>query len=207
MRVSWILSATPDCDDNSPMQDKPREAEFSIRRGPDGLEISMPVKGPVSGKGALVLWLMFWGCLEVAGLFAVWQQLTGRAEGVGDFPVGLVVLGWTVFGVFVLNTLNMQTRGREVLILRADVLIIKRGVENIGSTDEYELSRVKNLRYQLRQPNFLDGKGGPGPWAGPVAFDYGSRIVRCGKGVSERAAREIIEIVGGYRHVAGGSGP
>lgn len=76
------------------------------------------------------------------------------------------------------------------------MLIIKRGVGNIGSTEEFERSRVKHLRYAPKIPHTLDGRG-PRLWAGPVAFDYGSSIVRFAKGLSQGAAREIIQELDG----------
>jgi hypothetical protein len=172
-------------------QDGPREAEFTVRREPDRLEISMPVDGQPLNAAARVMLFIVFGSLELAGLSALWQRHTGQL--VTEFPIEPALLVCTVFGVMVLNYTTAIAQGRERLILRRDVLIIKRGTDSIGSTDEYELARIKNLRYQPRQPNFLDGKGGPGPWAGPVAFDYGSRIIRFAKGVSEGAARQIIE--------------
>ena len=169
------------------------QAEFTVRREPGRLEISMPVEGQAFNAFARVMLFIVWGSVALAGLSALWQRAHEQAPEMDNFPIVPALLGWTVFGSFVLNYATMVAHGREVLVLRRDVLIIKRGTDSIGSTDEYELARVKNLRYQPRERQFLDPKQGPGPWAGPVAFDYGSRIIRFAKGVSEGAARQIIE--------------
>ncbi|PYR75090.1 MAG: hypothetical protein DMF86_16525 [Acidobacteria bacterium] len=85
-------------------------------------------------------------------------------------------------------------KGREVILLRGDALVVKRDLLGLGRAREYDLQHTKHLRMQPSVWNPFDRGGMPlwGSGQGHIAFDYGSETVRCASAVDEAEAGEIV---------------
>jgi hypothetical protein len=72
---------------------------------------------------------------------------------------------------------------------------LKRDVFGLGRTREYDATEVKNLRLSppLTYPYQSFARISYGSSDGRIAFDYGARTCRCGAGIDDAEAGQIIE--------------
>lgn len=163
----------------------------TVRRVNEGLEIVIPAKRNPFLMLFLTAWLVGWCFGEV---FAIRELLIGHDNAPDLFLIAWLVM-WTVGGALALYTWLWMARGFEVILLRPDVLTIRRDVLGLGRTKEYDLSHVSNLRVAPGTWNPYDWTGAMQFWGiggGPVAFDYGSRTFRFAASVDEAEARKIV---------------
>jgi hypothetical protein len=164
----------------------------SVQRSSQGLEISIPAKRNLFLLLFLGLWLVAWCFGEI---FAIYTVFFGKA----DAPVPFLVVwlaGWTIGGAGVALVWFWMLRGREVIELRADALVVKRQVFGLGPTREYDLQHTKNLRVAPHSWNPYDWMSAMQFWGiggGPIAFDYGSKTLRVGNTIDEAEAKQIVE--------------
>lgn len=99
-------------------------------------------------------------------------------------------LGWSVgVGVLVLLFLVLLV-GREVVVVRSDLMLIRLDLLGVGVGGEYEAWGISNLRSAL--PDAAKGSS----WRGShLAFDYYSIPVEFGSAVVEPRASEILDLV------------
>jgi hypothetical protein len=165
----------------------------ATRRTPEGLEISIPAKRNIFVFTFLFPYLIGWGIGEATFVGILFN-------GTSDVPhllVGAWVAFWTFSGGVALYVWFWMLKGREILALQPDVLIVRREIWGVGQGEsrEYLLRHLKNLRVASNTGNPLDWTGSLQSWGlrgGPVAFDYGSQTIRVANGVDESEAREIL---------------
>jgi len=106
------------------------------------------------------------------------------------------LIAWTFGGGFAIYIVLWSICGREVVILRADSLAIRKEVFGVGRSHEYEIGSVRRLRVAAATYNPFDFKSGLQFWGlggGVIAFDYGAGTVRFGSGIEEGEAHDIVE--------------
>jgi len=170
----------------------PPARRSSSRQTATGLEISIPPKRNPLLMIFLAAWLVGWGFGEVS---AGREILFGK-ETTSNLFLAVWLTMWTLGGAFALYTLLRMIVGREVLLLRASSLLLKGEVLGVGRAREYELEHVRNLRVESVTAWPHDMAGAMRFWGvggGPIAFDYGSQTVRCGVGLDEPEARQVIQ--------------
>jgi len=165
----------------------------ATRRTPEGLEISIPAKRSIFVLAFLFPYLIGWGIGEAifAGILF---------KGTSDVPhllVGAWLVFWTFSGGVALYVWLWMLKGREILALQPDVLIVRREIWGVGQGEsrEYLLRHLKNLRVASNPGDPRDWTGSLQSWGlrgGPLAFDYGSQTIRVANGVDESEAREIL---------------
>ena len=94
------------------------------RQSPEGLEIAIPAKRNILLWLFLTVWLVGWGFGE---LFAARELLVGKEDASKAFLAAWLV-AWTIGGGFALFTWLWMLKGEEVIVLRAQTLVVKRGV-------------------------------------------------------------------------------
>ncbi len=140
----------------------------------------------------LPIWLIGWAFGEVT----VITQLLGPT---GGEPVGFLLVwlaGWTVGGVFTLGFFLWMLAGKQVVRVERGVLSLRWEVLGLGSSREYDVSQVHNLRigaatgfnpFSMAQAGAMWGVTG-----GPLGFDYGAQTVRFGLAMHEAEAAIIL---------------
>lgn len=173
------------------MRVTPPGRRSSSRDTTGGLEISIPAKRNIFTLVFLSAWLVGWGFGEV---FATRELLFGSLH-TPDLFLGAWLIAWTAGGAFAIYGWLWMINGREVVVLRADALVVKRNLWALRTSREYDLHHTKNLRVAPASWNPYEWSGAMLFWgvgAGPIAFDYGSRTVRIGSGLEESEARDIV---------------
>jgi hypothetical protein len=171
----------------------PVDIRSSVTDTGPGLEIVIPARRRVFALLFLPVWLFFW---TIGGLFAFATLLSPETPGGVDLFMGVWLCGWALGEVSVVTTILWMLRGREVVRVDRDVLIIRREVFGVGPTQEYDTREVANLRASPLP--FGVGAYGSSPLAllrqgaGTIAFDYGAKTYRFGIAMEEAEARILI---------------
>jgi hypothetical protein len=152
----------------------------TIERTPDALVVTMPVPRVGCTMAFLGVWLTGWAFGEVAAIGALVQLLETPSAGLAFIIVWL--LAWTVAGASAAASLAVMLNGLEIVTLAPDGLRRRIEAFGVGRTRTYEPTRVEDLRAVSAS------RGG----GGFVAFDYGSRTVRFGSGLTAEDADRIV---------------
>jgi hypothetical protein len=163
-----------------------------INHSAQGFEISIPAKRNVLFLLFLPAWLVGWCFGEV---FVTRELIFGNSDA-PDLFLGAWLVLWTIGGATALYAWLWMVKGREVILLRADALVVRRELFGLGPMREYDLMHTRNLRFAQNTWNPYDWSTAMQFWGvggGSIAFDYGSRTVRIGNSVDEAEAREIIK--------------
>jgi len=105
------------------------------------------------------------------------------------------LLGWIIAPLIMSTILILLLFGREVLKASPGVVDIFLGVPFLGVTARYDVSKMRNLRFE--QPPKTSGKS----WRGPhLVFDYGANTVAFG---SNMGAEELLELRSQLENVTG----
>ena len=156
-----------------------------------GREIVIPAPRNRALVVLVPVWLGLWS-IGIAG--AAGEVVSGRARGGEVAFFALWVMGAVLGAGVVVSAWLWNAIGREVVGLRPDALVIRRGVPGFGVRREYRLADVRNLRVSLPPPD-------AGRWAPPlrfagdagvIAFDFGARTVRFGRGLDAAEARLVL---------------
>ena len=169
---------------------EPPKPRSTLEEGPEGLRITIPVK-------AHPLFLCIAGLWIVMGIFGIVTMANHPRAGTERFPqemFGPVIL----FSLFALCLILWNICRRQVVTVRAKVLMVRTEVMRIGRSREYDLQQVKNLR-----PAPTSGTSDwlahlyrfPGFTPGSILFDYGARTFRFGPGIDEPEARKLIDAI------------
>jgi hypothetical protein len=167
-------------------------AKASVFDTPAGLVINIP-----SAKSLiLTLFVGFWLCGWLFGEVSAMRQLaTGKtAAGASIFMVGWLG-AWTVGGGVAIYFWLWNAAGHEIVSLTPTSLTIRRDILGFGRSNEYDLPSVKNLRvvFSLGNTNFnfpTQSLAG-----GTMAFDYGAKTFRFGRGLDEAEASHLVELL------------
>jgi hypothetical protein len=117
------------------------------------------------------------------------------------FIWGMVVWGTTI--LWLLIRLLLSFMGRDVLVVDATSVRLRREVLGIGHTRHYAGERVTRLRVEPYYPPLgipIDGlqaidNDTDGEFEGPLVFDVDGKIMRFG-GITEAEAKQIVLRIG-----------
>ena len=182
---------------------KPTQPRHKVQQLNDGIQIVLPSKK----NFFLIIWF-------VLGL-AMWLYMTGSVVyitslliiGLGSNNGMWIFIGFLAFillflvslGAYVIYSLLWQFTGKEIIIVKNDVLRISRQVFNWNKFLEYSIRSVSDLRASTPQQSVLftsikifkniSGQNGM------IAFDYGAKTVRFGFEIDEAEAKQIVSVL------------
>jgi hypothetical protein len=170
------------------MRVAPQGRRSAVRQLADGIEIVIPAGRSVFLMVFLGVWMAGW----LFGAVPAASWLLSGQEDASMLLLGAWLVMWAIGGVAVLLSWLWMARGREMVTLRPDTLEIKRDVLGWGTTREYDLAYVRNLRvsqqgFNPKRPFELSGMGG-----GSIAFDYGARTLRFASSLDEAEAQQVV---------------
>ena len=121
------------------MKIAPPDRRSSSRQTPEGLEVSIPAKRNIFLMLFLAAWLVGWAFGEI---FAARELLLGKHDA-SDLFLGAWLVAWTLGGGFALYTWLWMLNGRELVVLRPDVLVSRRDLWGFGRSREYDLQHAR----------------------------------------------------------------
>jgi hypothetical protein len=153
---------------------------------------------PVRTNWFIVCFLGVWLCGWIVGEVMVPISMFSSGH---QAPIPFMIFwlaGWTVGGCFAGLTFLWQLLGREVVRVENSSIITKKAIGSWGRTKEFDLGHVKNLRVAPIGINMFDPSAASQFWGmggGIIAFDYGAKTFRFGRGIDEPEAKRLIEII------------
>ncbi len=158
----------------------------------------------------MTFWLVGWalGELVVVG-FLVFGIIEWAKNGFvidAGIAIGLFLAawlgGWTVGGIFAIRQWLWLLRGREIIVIRDEVLRIQRWIPGWSRAQEYAIDDINYMRVsaipELPWPwsqwgwwNIPGGFGRAAP--GQLAFDYGATTVRFGASLEKSEAKMLLD--------------
>jgi len=165
---------------------------------PGRLEITIPVRTNWFVACFLGAWLTGW----LVGEVTVPITMVTNAQ---KAPLPFMIFwltAWTVGGGFAIMVFLWQILGREIIRVENNSIMTKRAIGPWGRAHEFDREHVKNLRVDPHGINFFDSASALKFWGlggGLIAFDYGSKTFRFGRGIDEPEARRIIELMERHR--------
>ncbi len=181
---------------------KPTQPRYKVQQLNDGIQIVLPSKK----NFFLIIWF-------VLGL-AMWLYMTGSVVyitslliiGLGSNNGMWFFIGFLAFmlmflvglGAYVIYSLLWQFTGKELIIVKNDVLRISRQIFNRSKFLEYSMQSISDLRASAPQPVLFTSvkifKNISGQ-NGMIAFDYGAKTIRFGFEIDEAEAKQIVSIL------------
>lgn len=129
----------------------------------------------------LLLWVSFWTFGGVEAIQTFWQSV---GKGSPEWFLAFWLVGWVAGESLVLGTLAYMLVGREIITLRPGQLEIRLQLLEFGFSRQYDISRVTNVRVSMVR--------GRNQFPSALAFDYGARTVRFGRGIDEAEAALVL---------------
>ena len=174
------------------MRVEPTKPRWRAEEGPGSLRFVIPAKR----NWFIVLFLSFWLCGWAFGEFMVPTHFFDKSRGAGVDLFMVAWLGaWTLGGVFAIYVWLWNLMGREIVVVTGPALEIRRAVNNIGHTREFDVAHIRGLRVANQSWNPWDLSSGLRFWGvggGAIAFDYGAKTYRFGGGLDEAEAKQIL---------------
>jgi hypothetical protein len=167
-------------------------ARATIDDGGSSIRVSVPARRNIAVIAFMLVWLSAWFFGESQ---VIRRLLAPGVSGPKGF-LALWLVAWTLGGVFAARTVLWILFGREVIELRDSELAVRREALGIGRTRTYDLGAIKNLRAAPSPvPTGRSSVGDVGGTSGTIAFDYGPKTIRCGGGLDEAEAGQIVELL------------
>jgi len=169
-------------------------ARATIEDGGSSVRVSVPARRNVAVIVFMLAWLGGW----YFGERSVLRQLLASGVSGRNAFLGFWLVGWSVGGLLAARAVLWMLFGREMIELRDSELAVRRAAFGVGRTRSYDIGAIKNLRAEpwtrAAGRNSLGDLGGA---TGTIAFDYGPKTIRCGGGMDEAEARQIVELFKG----------
>jgi hypothetical protein len=169
---------------------------YTVERTPRGVRVVIPAQRDWLAIAWIAACAVVWGVVEI---LAARQLLHGRdpEEGATAFLVLWLAL-WSAGGIVLFCTLAWHLVGREVITITDTSWTYRAEAFGLGRTSVYHAIAVRNLRaVPYDPPPLFTQRSWPlppvlGGGEGPLAFDYGSRIVRFGPSLDEVEAQRLV---------------
>lgn len=156
-----------------------------------------------------ILFLVWWIALWIAGEVTLFSVTIGGTEALlsGDVPntistfrylwplIGAGTVTWTVIGVGMIYSLLWELLGREEITLSADGVTIHRSVAAVSSSRAFPRREASNVRFDDRMGWLLSNLDYWGLAGGKLAFEFGGKTIRFGRGLEASAARSIAGVL------------
>jgi hypothetical protein len=178
---------------------RPAAPRATITETPEGLRVVIPTQRNWFLLVFLTLWLAIWlgaGPLVFASLLAS----LGR-QPPGEMLFRAVWLcGWAAGALWAGYTWLRTVVGREVIEVSGAALVVRQEVWRIRLARAFDMHLLRNLRVAP----VPDSPWGGGAWqwqmqfgqvGGTVAFDYGARTYRFGRGIDEAEAKHVVAAI------------
>jgi len=124
-----------------------------------------------------------------------WSRFDSLFDLVGALFLSAWLLGWSIGPLLMTSILALMLFGREVIKARPGIVEIFIGIPLVGITAQYEVSKMRNLRFE--RPPKKSGKS----WRGShMVFDYGANSVAVGSAIS---SAELAELKGRIQIASG----
>jgi hypothetical protein len=168
----------------------PAKPRAQVVDGASGLRVTIPARRVWFLVFFLPVWLAGW----VVGEVAVGGRLftDPPSGGEGFFLLVWLVL-WTVGGLLFTFFWLWNLAGKEVITLDEEALTIRYALGSTGWSRRFDRREVRDLR--VSQSVTMDFRSSFGWWLGgngTVAFDYGARTYRFGRGIDEAEAKQVV---------------
>jgi hypothetical protein len=98
------------------------------------------------------------------------------------------VAGWTIAGIGAIGWWAWMVWGTESLEINPDGLIVRRQLFGIGAARTYDLRHISKLRVDPSRFGLPHRMG-----RGDITFEYDAKTVRCGAGLDEAEARQVVD--------------
>ena len=167
---------------------KPKGPPYRILRSGIPLEIEIRPAPPIS---IVVLAALFTPLWLVGGLVVTYML---QQQDAPRWFLAFWLLAWLLGGGFNLTVLWWTILGREHLIWSRTGLVRKLRLGPFSPRWRYQASHIRNLRVEVGPPLWRQ-RGGKAVLIPRIAFDYGGQVVYIGLGLTEQAAREIVQRV------------
>jgi hypothetical protein len=155
-----------------------------------GLRVTIPAPRNWFLVFFLPVWLAGW----VVGEVAVGGKLfTDPPSGGEGFFLVVWLAFWSIGGVLFTFFWLWNLAGKEIVNLDQEALTIRYGLGIVGWPRHFDRREVRDLR--LAQSVSMDFRSSFGWWLGgngTVAFDYGARTYRFGRGIDEAEAKQVV---------------
>ncbi|HEX7892527.1 MAG TPA: hypothetical protein VF522_24455 [Ramlibacter sp.] len=169
---------------------------YTVERTPRGVRVTIPAQREWLAIAWIGACAVIWGVIEIV---TARQLLAGRdpEEGAAAFLVMWLAL-WSTGGIILFSTLAWHLVGREVITITDRSWTYRAEAFGLGRTKVYHAIAVKNLRaLPYDPPPLFTQRSWPlppvlGGGQGPLAFDYGSRIVRFGPSLDTSQAMRLV---------------
>jgi hypothetical protein len=169
---------------------KPAKPRAQIVDDLSGLRVTIPAPRNWFLVVFLPLWLVGWAVGEVA---VAGKLLTNPPSG-GEALFLLVWLTlWSVGGVLFTFFWLWNLAGKEIVAVDEEALTVRYALGPAGWTRRFDRREMRDLR--VSQSGTMDFRSSFGWWlggSGTVAFDYGARTYRFGRGVDEAEAKQVV---------------
>jgi hypothetical protein len=156
---------------------QPLSSNATVSEDIDGMRIVIPGRWNWG-----LLFASFWLCGWTVGGITAGRSLLHKPNPFLFFWM----LGWAFGESLVGYTVLYALAGKQVIVANPDALSCRTEIFGLGVSKSYLPREIKNLRFQPRLGT------GRGQVASGIAFDYGSRTIRCGAGLEEAEATELI---------------
>jgi hypothetical protein len=148
---------------------------------PEGLRISIPPPRSFVLGIFFVVWFAFWAYGGLTFTYEFWQ---GSRRDLFTF----VWLGFFwIFTPVVTYYFVFSLVGRDILIVRPDVIAHRAELLGFARTHSYSVREMRNLRFV---PEFGGGKS---KRQSVIAFDYGAKTIRLASGIEEAEGNMVID--------------
>jgi hypothetical protein len=168
----------------------PAKPRAQVVDEPSGLRVTIPARRNWFLLFFLPVWLAGW----VVGEVAVGGKLfTDPPSGSEGFFLLVWLVFWTIGGVLFTFFWLWNLAGREVVTLDEEALTIRYALGSAGWSRRFDRREVRDLR--ASQSVSMDFRSSLGWWLGgfgTVAFDYGARTYRFGRGIDEAEAKQVV---------------
>lgn len=142
------------------------------------------------------VWLLVWGFVAS---FVIFQVLPGKisAPGMPPFFLFLWLTAWIAGGVLVLLSFLWITFGMEEVRVTSEELVLERRVFGLRWVRSFNRADISRLRVSPNPPppwwQQNNGEQFINPFEnkGNLAFDYGAKTYRFGRGIDEAEAFTI----------------
>lgn len=177
------------------MRVEPLEPRYTAGNTANGIRATIPAVRNWFGIVFMSVWMCGW---TFGFVFAI-RSLTSDSS---KEPIGFLVIwlvGWTLGGTCVLFYLLWQLFGREVIEITDEALVRRIQICGVGTTREYALADVTNLR-ALPLPGYgkrtIRTRGVPiGLIHGSIEFDYGTRRVQLGELLDAAETKRLLALL------------
>lgn len=115
-----------------------------------------------------------------------WSNFDSLFDLVAAIFLSAWIIGWMIAPLVLTAILLLLISGRETLKAGPGKVEIFLGIPFVGVTSRYDVSKMRNLRFE--QPPKKSGKA----WRGPhVAFDYGANTIAFGSNIRSDEVAEL----------------